>query len=165
MKIAWAGYLGYFLKMCTSENRTTEIRMSQGPDVTKVCPQIQMVQCRHYRYNSAHGLEMALEWKSHLFWKKPTQIRRVLLCNIYYLFGIHILLHKVRNTGCFYYIQIKIQFLICQQAYGWKIEFFFCFHSSTRPANKLVYVETPSEQIGVRTKPLQFENMKIPFQF
>ena len=113
--------------MRTSENRTTEIHMSQGPGVTKVCPQIQMVQCRHYRYNSAHGLEMALEWKSHLFWKKPTQIRRVLLCNIYYLFGIHILLHKVRNTGCFYYIQIKIQFLICQQAYGWKIEFFSVF--------------------------------------
>ena len=31
VKIAEAGYLGIFLKMHTSENRTTEIRRSQGP--------------------------------------------------------------------------------------------------------------------------------------
>ena len=31
MKIASDGYLGYFLKMSMSENRTTEIRRSQGP--------------------------------------------------------------------------------------------------------------------------------------
>ena len=30
MKIASAGYLGHVLKMCMSENRTTEIRKSQG---------------------------------------------------------------------------------------------------------------------------------------
>ena len=23
--------------------------------------------CRHYKYNSTHGLEMASEWKSHFF--------------------------------------------------------------------------------------------------
>ena len=33
MKIASAGYLGYFLKMRMSENCNTEIRMSQGPGV------------------------------------------------------------------------------------------------------------------------------------
>ena len=33
MRIAKAGYLGYFLKMCMSENRTTAIRRSQGPGV------------------------------------------------------------------------------------------------------------------------------------
>ena len=34
-KIAQAGYLGYFLKMRTNENRTTEIRRSQGPGVVQ----------------------------------------------------------------------------------------------------------------------------------
>ena len=33
VKIVLAGYFGYFLKICTSENRTTEIRRSQGPCV------------------------------------------------------------------------------------------------------------------------------------
>ena len=33
VKIALAGYLDYFLKMRTSENRTTEIRRSQWPSV------------------------------------------------------------------------------------------------------------------------------------
>ena len=33
MKIQQAGYLGYFLKMRMSENRTTEIRWNQGPVV------------------------------------------------------------------------------------------------------------------------------------
>ena len=33
MKIALAVYLGYFLKMGTSENRTTEIRSNQEPSV------------------------------------------------------------------------------------------------------------------------------------
>ena len=32
-KNASAGYLGYFLKIRTSEKRTTEIRRSQGPSV------------------------------------------------------------------------------------------------------------------------------------
>ena len=30
---AQGGYLCYFLKMCMTENRTTEIRKSQGPGV------------------------------------------------------------------------------------------------------------------------------------
>ena len=33
VKIAQAAYLSDFLKMCTSENRTTEICRSQGPGV------------------------------------------------------------------------------------------------------------------------------------
>ena len=38
-KILLAGYMGYFLKLCMSENHSTEIHMSQGPGLFWICCQ------------------------------------------------------------------------------------------------------------------------------